>query len=292
MSPQLGTFGAWFNPSYDDDTRRALRGRGGGASVRYRVAGPGAADRPISGSSSAHLTPPPSRVATAIVNMWTNDAASIAAYERIEAQHRGRFLLGVGIGHPESINRYSHPTTRWSPTWTRSTAAYPRRRVLAALGDRALRLAGTARRVPPFSSSRTTPITPATSSAPAPCSRPSTRSSSVPTLATPAPSAATSSPTHTLACATTSTTCSATASAPPTSPTAAATASSTPSSSTAPRRPSPPASPPTWKQAPTTSAYRCWSTRATTHARAIVNWPRPFPSHAAPPTAERGVSAE
>jgi hypothetical protein len=21
MSPQLGTFGAWFNPSYDDDTR-------------------------------------------------------------------------------------------------------------------------------------------------------------------------------------------------------------------------------------------------------------------------------
>jgi alkanesulfonate monooxygenase SsuD/methylene tetrahydromethanopterin reductase-like flavin-dependent oxidoreductase (luciferase family) len=45
-------------------------------------------------------------VATAIVNMWTNDAATIArSYQRIAAKHSDRFRLGVGIGHAESIPR-------------------------------------------------------------------------------------------------------------------------------------------------------------------------------------------
>ncbi len=49
-------------------------------------------------------------VATAIVNMWTNDADVVAdAYQRIAARHPGRFLLGVGIGHPESIVSYQRP---------------------------------------------------------------------------------------------------------------------------------------------------------------------------------------
>ena len=42
-------------------------------------------------------------VATGIVNMWKDDAATVAAsYQRLEAKHPGRFLLGVGIGHLKS----------------------------------------------------------------------------------------------------------------------------------------------------------------------------------------------
>jgi alkanesulfonate monooxygenase SsuD/methylene tetrahydromethanopterin reductase-like flavin-dependent oxidoreductase (luciferase family) len=43
-------------------------------------------------------------IATAIVNVWNNDAATVArSYQRIAAKHPDRFLLGVGVGHPESI---------------------------------------------------------------------------------------------------------------------------------------------------------------------------------------------
>src|SRR5439155_26478166 len=41
-------------------------------------------------------------VATGIVNMWKDDAATAgASYHRIAAKHLGRFLLGAGIGHRE-----------------------------------------------------------------------------------------------------------------------------------------------------------------------------------------------
>ncbi len=49
-------------------------------------------------------------IATGIVNMWKDDAATVAAsYHRIEGQHPGRFLLGVGIGHPEAVREYRRP---------------------------------------------------------------------------------------------------------------------------------------------------------------------------------------
>jgi len=39
-------------------------------------------------------------VATGIVNMWQDDAHTVAAsFRRIEDRHPGRFLLGVGAGH-------------------------------------------------------------------------------------------------------------------------------------------------------------------------------------------------
>jgi alkanesulfonate monooxygenase SsuD/methylene tetrahydromethanopterin reductase-like flavin-dependent oxidoreductase (luciferase family) len=45
-------------------------------------------------------------VATAIVNMWTNDPVDVAtSYRRIASRHSDRFLLGTGIGHPEQAAR-------------------------------------------------------------------------------------------------------------------------------------------------------------------------------------------
>jgi probable F420-dependent oxidoreductase len=49
-------------------------------------------------------------VATGIVNMWSTPATEAAeSYHRVAAAHPGRFLLGVGIGHPEATQEYRSP---------------------------------------------------------------------------------------------------------------------------------------------------------------------------------------
>ncbi len=49
-------------------------------------------------------------VATGIVNIWKDDARTIAAaHRRITGTYRGRFLLGVGVGHPEATSDYTRP---------------------------------------------------------------------------------------------------------------------------------------------------------------------------------------
>ncbi len=50
------------------------------------------------------------KVATGIVNIWTADAGPIAeSFHRIEAAYPGRFLLGIGVGHPEAHTEYKKP---------------------------------------------------------------------------------------------------------------------------------------------------------------------------------------
>ena len=83
-------------------------------------------------------------VATGIVNMWQDDAETVAAsYHRIIARHPDRFLLGVGIGHPEATQTYRKPYDTMVDYLDRLAAAdVPKDGMaLAALGPRALRLA-------------------------------------------------------------------------------------------------------------------------------------------------------
>lgn len=83
-------------------------------------------------------------VLTGIVNMWRDDADTVAAsFHRIERQHPGRFVLGVGIGHREAIDEYANPYDKMVDYVAELVeAGVPKRRiVLAALGPRALRLA-------------------------------------------------------------------------------------------------------------------------------------------------------
>jgi probable F420-dependent oxidoreductase len=83
-------------------------------------------------------------MATGIVNIWKDDARTVAAsFARIEERYPGRFLLGVGAGHPEATSEYARPYE--------ALAAYvdvllgdgvpADSLVLAALGPRVLRLA-------------------------------------------------------------------------------------------------------------------------------------------------------
>jgi probable F420-dependent oxidoreductase len=84
------------------------------------------------------------QVATGIINVWTAPADEVAeAYHRVEDAYPGRFLLGIGIGHPEHTDEYRKPydvlveyldalDAKKVPT---------SRRVIAALGPRVLKLA-------------------------------------------------------------------------------------------------------------------------------------------------------
>jgi probable F420-dependent oxidoreductase len=144
MSQRLGTFGAWFNPSYDDDTR--VRFVAEAEALGFGTAWLGLGRRALPDLALVERALDATNeivVATAIVNMWTNDAASIAeSYERIDAKHPDRFLLGVGIGHPESITQFRSPYDTMVSYLDELDAAVPvDRRVLAALGDRSLQLA-------------------------------------------------------------------------------------------------------------------------------------------------------
>jgi probable F420-dependent oxidoreductase len=84
------------------------------------------------------------KVATGIVNVWRADAVEVArSYHRIEAARPGRFLLGLGVGHPEATATYHSPyQTLVKYLDVLDAEGVPvERRVLAALGPRVLRLA-------------------------------------------------------------------------------------------------------------------------------------------------------
>jgi probable F420-dependent oxidoreductase len=83
------------------------------------------------------------QVATGIVNVWTADAAEVAeAYHRVEAAYPGRFLLGIGIGHPEHTEEYRKPYDVLVEYLDALDAAKvpTSRMVVAALGPKVLEL--------------------------------------------------------------------------------------------------------------------------------------------------------
>ncbi len=84
------------------------------------------------------------QVATGIVNIWTADAGEVAkSYHRIEKAFPGRFLLGVGVGHPEHTQQYTKPYRALVDYLDKLDAAKvpTSRMVVAALGPKVLQLA-------------------------------------------------------------------------------------------------------------------------------------------------------
>lgn len=82
-------------------------------------------------------------IATGIVNIWSDAAATVAAsYHRIAAKHPGRFLLGLGIGHPEVTQAYERPYDKMVRYLDQLDEAgvLVRERALAALGPKLLKL--------------------------------------------------------------------------------------------------------------------------------------------------------
>jgi probable F420-dependent oxidoreductase len=82
-------------------------------------------------------------VGTSIVNVWKDDAATVAAsYHRLAARYPDRFLLGLGIGQPEATRQYQKPYDKLvSYLDELDDLKVPASgRALAALGPRVLRL--------------------------------------------------------------------------------------------------------------------------------------------------------
>jgi len=83
------------------------------------------------------------QLATGIINIWSSPAAEVAeSYHRIENAYPGRFLLGIGVGHPEHTDEYRKPYDALVEYLDAlDGASVPTsRRVLAALGPKVLEL--------------------------------------------------------------------------------------------------------------------------------------------------------
>jgi probable F420-dependent oxidoreductase len=82
-------------------------------------------------------------LATGIVNIWTAAADPVAeSFHRIEKAYPGRFLLGIGVGHPEAHQEYKKPYDALGE-YLDALDEYgvPQdRRVVAALGPQVLKL--------------------------------------------------------------------------------------------------------------------------------------------------------
>jgi probable F420-dependent oxidoreductase len=83
------------------------------------------------------------QVATGIVNIWTADAGPVAeSFHRIDKAYPGRFLLGIGVGHPEAQQEYRKPIDALTEYLDQlDEYGVPKnRRVVAALGPKVLKL--------------------------------------------------------------------------------------------------------------------------------------------------------
>ncbi len=83
------------------------------------------------------------KVATGIVNIWTAAPGPVAeSFHRIENAYPGRFLLGIGVGHPEAHTEYRKPIDALTDYLDKlDEYGVPKnRRVVAALGPKVLKL--------------------------------------------------------------------------------------------------------------------------------------------------------
>jgi len=84
------------------------------------------------------------KVATGIVNIWTAAAGPVAeSYHRIDKAYPNRFLLGIGVGHPEALTEYKKPYDALTEYLDElDEHGVPKDRiVVAALGPQVLKLA-------------------------------------------------------------------------------------------------------------------------------------------------------
>lgn len=138
MTPQLGRIGIWTHSNLSGPFAAEFEKLGYGA---IWIGGSPDGDLTIVDElleATENLV-----IATGIVNIWKDDAKTVAAsHRRITGAYPGRFLLGIGVGHPEATTDYSHPYRNLVEYLDVLDAeGVPQdERVLAALGPKVLRL--------------------------------------------------------------------------------------------------------------------------------------------------------
>lgn len=138
LKPDVGRFGVWTGGPVKPEQAIAIEKLGYGAVwVGMSPAAELSFVEPILEKTETL------QVATGIVNVWTAPAGEVAeSYHRIEKAFPGRFLLGIGIGHPEHTQEYRKPYDVLVEYLDELDAAQvpTSRRVIAALGPKVLKL--------------------------------------------------------------------------------------------------------------------------------------------------------
>jgi probable F420-dependent oxidoreductase len=81
-------------------------------------------------------------IATGILNVWQHEPADVAAgHAALTADFPGRFLLGIGIGHPEATSDYTRPLATMRAFFDGLEGVPKSERIAAALGPKMLDLA-------------------------------------------------------------------------------------------------------------------------------------------------------
>jgi probable F420-dependent oxidoreductase len=140
LKPNLGRYGVWLGArTIAPELAAQIEALGYGA-----VWTGGSPDAELAWVEPALAQTTSLQLATGIVNVWSAPAPAVAeSFERIENAYPGRFLLGVGVGHPEHTQEYVKPYDALVDYLDELDAAGlpTSRRVLAALGPRVLQLA-------------------------------------------------------------------------------------------------------------------------------------------------------
>lgn len=136
---QLGRFGIWRGErQVTPDLAATIEELGFGALWLGSASGDLAAAEEFLAATSTLV------VATGIVNMWQYEPHQVAAsFQRVGERFPGRFLLGVGAGHPEMTQHYAKPydTLARYVDILLGDGVPADSMVLAALGPKVLRLA-------------------------------------------------------------------------------------------------------------------------------------------------------
>jgi probable F420-dependent oxidoreductase len=139
LKPDLGRYGVWLpSRSVSAGVAQQIEALGYGA-----VWVGGSPDADLSWVEPALAETSALQLATGIVNIWASPAAQVAeSFHRIESAYPGRFLLGIGVGHPEHTDEYRKPFDALVDYLDElDGASLPTsRRVLAALGPKVLAL--------------------------------------------------------------------------------------------------------------------------------------------------------
>ena len=139
LKPELGRYGVWLSSrSISPNLAKQIESLGYGAAWIG-----GSPDAELEWVEPALAETSSLQLATGIVNIWSSPAAGVAkSYHRIESAYPGRFLLGVGVGHPEHTDDYKKPYDALVEYLDElDGASVPTsRRVLAALGPKVLAL--------------------------------------------------------------------------------------------------------------------------------------------------------
>jgi probable F420-dependent oxidoreductase len=139
LKPELGRYGVWLGSrSISPGLARQIESLGYGAAWIG-----GSPDAALEWVEPALAETSSLQLATGIINVWASPAAEVAkSYSRIESAYPGRFLLGVGVGHPEHTDVYKKPYDALVEYLDELDGACvpTSRRVLAALGPKVLAL--------------------------------------------------------------------------------------------------------------------------------------------------------